>query len=156
MIGTTLHEGRASGPILRLDEPLSLWGGSDPETGTIVDRRHPQFGETLQGRVLVMPRGRGSSSSATVLAEQIRRGVGPSAIVIAEIDPILPIGALAAAALYGIAVPIVRIAMEEYETLPRSGSLRVDARADSAVLDLEDGDRTCGGRGALSPAQRGV
>lgn len=140
MIGTTLHEGCASGPILRLDEPLSLWGGSDPETGTIVDRRHPQFGESLQGRVLVLPRGRGSSSSATVLAEQIRRGVGPAAIVVAEIDPILPIGALAAAALYGKAVPIVRLGVQEYEALPRSGNLQVNATAGSAVLVLGQGD----------------
>ena len=32
--------GEAAGPALVLDEPLSLWGGVDPATATIVDRLH--------------------------------------------------------------------------------------------------------------------
>jgi predicted aconitase len=39
----TLVPGAASGPILRLDEPLSFWGGLDSATGTIIDRLHPQW-----------------------------------------------------------------------------------------------------------------
>jgi predicted aconitase with swiveling domain len=50
--------GEASGEVLRLDEPLSFWGGLDPTTGRIIDRRHPQVGESVADRVLVMPSGR--------------------------------------------------------------------------------------------------
>ena len=70
--GRTLFAGSASGPVVRLDEPLSLWGGMDPATGTVIDRRHPQSGEDLAGRVVLMPSGRGSSSSSSVLAEAVR------------------------------------------------------------------------------------
>jgi len=105
--GRVLVEGSAEAPALVLDEPLSLWGGLDPTTGRIVDVRHPQRGEVVTGRVLVMPSGRGSSSSATVLAEAIRLGTAPAGIVLGEPDEILAIGALVAAELYGISTPIV-------------------------------------------------
>jgi predicted aconitase with swiveling domain len=97
----------ATGEALVLDEPLSFWGGVDPETGTIVDARHPQHGASVTGRILVMPSGRGSSSSSSVLAESIRAGTGPAAIVLGEPDPILALGALVARELYGKVTPVV-------------------------------------------------
>ena len=102
-----LVEGEARGPALVLEEPLSFWGGLDPTTGEIVEASHPQRGEVVTGRILVMPSGRGSSSSATVLAESIRLGTGPAAIGLAEPDEIIAMGALDAAELYGIVVPVV-------------------------------------------------
>lgn len=91
---------------LVLDEPLSLWGGVEPTTGEIVDVHHPQRGERLAGLVLVMPAGRGSSSSASVLAEMVRLGTAPSAIVLGEPDLILAIGAEVAWELYGVRLSI--------------------------------------------------
>jgi predicted aconitase with swiveling domain len=103
----TLVEGEAWGQALVLDQPLSLWGGLDPATGRIVDVHHPQLGEVVTGRVLVMPSGRGSSSSSTVLAEAIRLGTSPAAIVLTEPDPILALGAIVARELYGRTIPVV-------------------------------------------------
>ena len=103
----TLVAGEAAGPALVLDEPLSFWGGLDPSTGRVVEVGHPQHGRVVTNRVLVMPSGRGSSSSATVLAEVIRLGTGPAGIVLGEVDQIVAIGALVAAELYGTAVPVV-------------------------------------------------
>jgi uncharacterized protein len=113
MNGRMLVPGEATGDALVLDEPLSLWGGLDPENGTIVEVHHPQRGESVAGRILVMPSGRGSSSSATVLAEAIRRGIGPAGIVLGEPDEIVAIGALVAAELYGTRVPVVIATPEE-------------------------------------------
>ena len=90
--GRTLVPGTAEGRALVLDEPLSFWGGVDPETGDITDVRHPQHGASVTGRILVMPSGRGSSSSSSVLAESIRAGTAPAAIVLGEADPILALG----------------------------------------------------------------
>ena len=95
------------GRALVLDEPLSLWGGMDPATGEIVDAHHPQRGARLTGRVVLMPSGRGSSSSASVLAEAVRAGTAPAAIVLGEPDLILAIGSAVAEELYGVSVPIV-------------------------------------------------
>ena len=103
----TLVAGTAVGPVLVLDEPLSFWGGLDPETGDVVDVRHPQRGANVVGRILVMPSGRGSSSSSSVLAEAIRAGTAPAAIVLGEADPILALGAIVARELYGKVTPVV-------------------------------------------------
>ena len=92
--GRTLVPGEAHGPALVLTEALSFWGGLDPATGKIVDVHHPQHGVVVTGSVLVMPGGRGSSSSSSVLAEAIRAGTAPAAIVLAEADPIIALGAM--------------------------------------------------------------
>jgi uncharacterized protein len=107
MNGTWLVEGRATGPALVLDEPLSFWGGLDPSTGEIVETGHPQRGEIVTGRILVMPSGRGSSSSSTVLVESIRTGTAPAGIVLGEPDDIIVVGALVATELYGVAIPVI-------------------------------------------------
>lgn len=103
----TLVPGIGRGQALVLDQPLSFWGGVDPATGEVIDVRHPQRGANIAGRVLVMPSGRGSSSSSSVLAESVRAGTAPAAIVLAEPDPILALGAIVARELYGREVPIV-------------------------------------------------
>ena len=112
---------------LVLDEPLSLWGGIDPATGTIIDANHPQRGASVRGRVLVMRSGRGSSSSASVLAEALRAGTGPVAILLGEPDLILSIGAAVAEELYGAVVPVAVLAPE-----------RLDSIVDGAPVDIAE------------------
>lgn len=124
--------GEASGPALVLDEPLSFWGGVDPATGDIVDVHHPQLGANIAGRILFMPSGRGSSSSSSVLAEAIRAGASPIAIVLAEPDPILALGAIVARELYGRTIPIVVASQPDV----RSGEVViVRAEVDSVRID---------------------
>jgi uncharacterized protein len=105
--GRALVAGEAAGPALVLEAPLSLWGGMDPHSGRLSDHHHPQLGATLTGRILVMPSGRGSSSSSSVLAEAIRLGTAPLAVLLDEADAILVLGALVAEYLYGRTCPIV-------------------------------------------------
>ena len=101
------------GRTLVLTDGLSLWGGMDPATGELIDAHHPQRGANLARRVVVMPSGRGSSSSASVLAEAVRAGTAPAAILLREPDLILSIGAAVAAELYGVDVPVVVLSPEE-------------------------------------------
>ena len=111
----TLVPGAASGPILRLDEPLSFWGGLDSATGTIIDRLHPQRGASVAGRMLMMPTGRGSSSGSATLAEALRLGNGPAAILMLERDAIVVVGAMVAAELYGLACPVALADSQDWE-----------------------------------------
>jgi uncharacterized protein len=129
----TLVAGTAEGPALVLDEPLSLWGGLDPETGSILDIRHPQRRANVTGRVLVMPSGRGSSSSSSVLAEAIRAGTGPAGIVLGEADPILALGAIVARELYDASIPIV-VASDVRVTT--GNIIVVSASASAAVIEV--------------------
>jgi len=120
-----LVPGSAEGLALVLDQPLSLWGGLDPETGRIVDRRHPQWDALVTGRVLVMASGRGSSSSSSVLAEAVRLGFAPAAIVLREPDAILVIGALVARELYGQAPPVVVVGPDVFATIRTGDAVRL-------------------------------
>jgi len=123
---TAVHTGKADGPTLILDEPLSIWGGLDLQTGIICDAGHPQCGLLVTGQVLVMESGRGSSSSASSLAEAIRLGTAPAGIVLARKDPILAIGALAAAELYGHRLPIVVVKNADWPALLKASHLNID------------------------------
>jgi predicted aconitase with swiveling domain len=139
----TLVAGTAEGRALVLDEPLSFWGGIDPANGDIIDARHPQHGANVAGRILVMPSGRGSSSSSSVLAEAIRAGTAPAAIVMSEADPILALGAIVARELFGTTIPVIVTA---------GSDLRTDdlatVRADETGVDVR-------GRGrGLRPGRR--
>jgi predicted aconitase with swiveling domain len=123
--------GHGSGAALVLDEPLSFWGGLDAETGRLIEPRHPQAGAILSGKVLVMPAGRGSSSASSVLAEALRRGTGPQAIVLAEPDEIIVLGALVANLLDGSAYPVVALGADDYASI-RTGD-DVTVRDDGTV-----------------------
>jgi len=120
-----LHAGEAEGELLVLDAPLSFWGGLDPATGIVIDRRHPQCGSSVAGRILALPGGRGSSSSSTVLAEAIRAGTAPAAILLGDVDEIIVLGALVAAELYGLAVPVLVLEARTFAALRTSGQARV-------------------------------
>ncbi len=128
-----LLEGAAQGRALVLDEPLSFWGGLDQHSGLIIDAHHPQAGADVSGRALVMPSGRGSSSSSSVLAESIRAGHGPALICLRETDEIVVLGALVAQLLDGVTVPVMvlepndhgRIADGELVTLHADGRVEV-------------------------------
>jgi uncharacterized protein len=132
----TLVPGRARGTALVLSEPLSFWGGIDPSTGRVIDAHHPQEGATVTGRILVMPSGRGSSSSSYVLAESIRIGTAPAAVVLGRADPIVALGAIVAAELYGTAVPVVVAGPEHFAAIEDGATLEIEAvAAEASILE---------------------
>ncbi|MEV6270655.1 DUF126 domain-containing protein [Kribbella sp. NPDC051936] len=128
--GRTLHPGSATGLPIRLTAPLSFWGGTDDQ-GRIVDAHHPQCGAVLTGRILLMESGRGSSSASSVLAEQIRARTAPAAIVLARADTIIPLGALVAAELYHLDLPVV---VAPYDAVPDDVLVRVSATSGQAAI----------------------
>lgn len=132
-----LHAGRASGTVLHLDLPLSFWGGTDHD-GTIIDAHHPQRGQSVTGRVLVMRAGRGSSSSSYVLAEQLRQHCGPAAIVLAERDAIVVLGAIVASELYGSDMPVAMVHEHDLTSLKTGQTVIVDCNG--AAGSVTQGD----------------
>ena len=134
--GTVLAPGSASGAALVLTEPLSLWGGLDAATGAIIDAHHPQRAVSVSGRVLVMPSARGSSSSASVLAEAVRLRTAPAAIVLGEVDLILAVGAAVAAELYGVQLPVVVLASADLARLSDGAIATIATRTGGARVSL--------------------
>ena len=133
----TLVPGAASGSALRLDEPLSFWGGLDSATGTVIDRRHPQWGVSVVGRILLMSGGRGSSSGSATLAEALRLGNGPAAILMLERDAIVVVGAMVAVELYGLACPVALANGRDWEALAAAASLALEAGPNGAAISAD-------------------
>lgn len=145
-----LVAGSATGPASVLTDPLSLWGGLDPDTGTVIDAHHPQRGIVIAGSVLVMPFGRGSSSSASTLLEAVRLRTHPTAIVMAEADDILVLGAIVAKALYGTTVPVIVVPRSDYDLIRTSDEVDIAedrlavSRAGQGVVSLKPRSETLG------------
>ena len=133
--GETLVPGLASGTVLVLSEPLSFWGGLDSATGRIIDAWHPQKGASMAGCVLLMASGRGSSSGSAVLAEAIRLGNGPAAIVLASRDAIVAVGAMVAAELYRKACPVVVVPAADWQAVSAAATASINAVDGGAVIE---------------------
>ena len=126
-----LTEGVAEGPVLSLDEPLSFWGAFEPRSGVILDVHHPQRGACVKDTVLVMTETRGSGSAPGAIAEAIRLGTAPVAIILAEADINLAVGAEVAATLYGRRCVVACVTAEELERL--RGAKRIAIAEDGVV-----------------------
>ena len=118
-----------------LQRPLSFWGGVDPLTGDIADPRHPLHGESTRGRILVMERVIGSSSSSAIMLELLRGGVAPAAIVVAEPDAILVLGILVAGELGHPTIPLLRVGEAGIAKLAALDGRRAIIR--DAILSVE-------------------
>ena len=108
--------GGARGTVLRLDEPVSFWGGVSAATSEIVLAGHPQRGERIAGQILVLPRPIGSSSSASVILELLHKGLAPRALILGVRDAILPIGVLVARQMGWDAIPVLAMADPPFRT----------------------------------------
>ena len=105
---------------LALTAPISFWGGVDPKTGVIADTRHPQSGQSIAGRVLLVPATVGSSSAAAILLELVHAGLAPAAMVLHEPDAILLLGLIVAKEM-GWTTPIaLRLDRDQFAALQGS------------------------------------
>lgn len=118
-----IGHGAGTGRLLVTDAPISFLGGVDPATGMIVEPGHPRHGESIAGRVLVFPHGKGSTVGSYVLYGLARNRVAPAAIVNEEAETIIAAGALMAG------IPLVDRPERPIHDLPDGVEATVDAAA---------------------------
>jgi predicted aconitase with swiveling domain len=94
LTGRVIKAGRAVGAALVSPEPLGFFGMVDAETGIVVERGHPLVGQSIAGRVLVFPTGKGSTVGSYSLYRLAKAGLAPAAIINAESEPIVAVGAI--------------------------------------------------------------
>jgi hypothetical protein len=92
--GRAIFEGKAEGQALVSSSPMSFYGGVNPDTGEIVERGSELAGQSVKGRVLVFPHGKGSTVGSYILYRLAKNGVAPSAIVNAKCETIVAVGAI--------------------------------------------------------------
>lgn len=139
--GRVLVAGAADGVTVKSMEPLSLWGGLNPDTGEVIDRRHPLSGRNVAGAILVIPHGRGSCSASGVLLEAIRNGTAPAGFIVSRVDPIIGLGSILGDELYGRPVPVIVLSEEAWGEIQDGDRIAIDV----------DGGVHCRRRDAESP-----
>ena len=94
MKGRTIFEGQAEGKALVTDIGISFYGGVDPNTGVILEKDHPLEGQSIADTILVFPRGKGSTVGSYTMYRLKKNGTAPRAILNAECDTVVAVGAI--------------------------------------------------------------
>ena len=96
MQGRVIRSGKAAGRALVSPEPIGFLGGVDPDSGVVVEPNHPLNGQSVAGRVLVFPTGKGSTVGSYTILRLARNGVAPAAMLNAQSEAIVAVGAIIA------------------------------------------------------------
>jgi len=122
-----IKAGQAEGEALVSPDPIGFLGGVDPDTGVVVEVGHPLEGQCVAGRVLVFPTGKGSTVGSYTLYRLARGGLAPAAIVNAEADPVVAVGAIIAEIPMVDQVDTARIRSGDWVRV-RDGEVMVEKR----------------------------
>ncbi len=121
MDGRSISPGSAEGEAIVSPEPIGFYGGIDLDTGVVIEKGHPLEGQSVTGKVLVFPNGKGSTVGSYVIYGLAKNGVGPVAIVNKETETIVATGAILAG------IPCVdKIDIDQINS---GDNLRIDADA---------------------------
>ena len=124
--GRKISPGRAEGEALASSMGISFYGGIDPETGRVVEKGHALAGQSITGKVLVFPSGKGSTVGSYTLYRLKKAGYAPAAILNAESETITAVGCIISGIPCVDHIPIEQI---------RTGmQVRVDAEAGTVEI----------------------
>lgn len=92
--GRVIKNGFAAGEALKTNEPISFFGGVDPETGIVIEKGHELEGKTVSGKILVFPYGKGSTVGSYILYRLKKNNKAPIGIINQYCEPIVAVGAI--------------------------------------------------------------
>lgn len=133
--GCCVVPGIGKGTVLKTSQSISFWGGVDPATGLINDPRHELFNQSVAGRVLVFPFGKGSSTGSLIMLELARINKAPAAIVNVRTEPILATGPIVCKHFYGKEIPIICLDEKALQKLQTGQNVTVDATANVIFMN---------------------
>lgn len=112
--GRAIRGGRGEGMALVSAEPVGFLGGVDPDTGVVIEPGHALHGQCVAGRVLVFPTGKGSTVGSYTLYRLAQNGLAPAAIVNAQSEAIVAVGAIIAGIPMADQIDIAQIATGQH------------------------------------------
>jgi len=92
--GRIIYKGKAEGEALVTNQPISFYGGVDPDTGTVIEKGHELKGQSVKGKILVFPTGKGSTVGSYTLYRMKKDGTAPAGIVNKECETVVAVGAI--------------------------------------------------------------
>ncbi|MDD4126450.1 MAG: DUF126 domain-containing protein [Methanomicrobium sp.] len=94
--GRGISKGKGRGALLKSSEPISFLSGVDPQTGIVMEIGHPLQGQSIAGKVLAFPYGKGSTVGSYVIYALKRNDKAPCAIINSKAETIIAVGAIIA------------------------------------------------------------
>ncbi|MFH1722333.1 MAG: DUF126 domain-containing protein [Candidatus Altiarchaeota archaeon] len=94
MKGRIINKGVAEGEALVSEDPISFYGGVDPETGNIADKDSKLDGQSITGKILVFPYGKGSTVAPYTIYQLAKNGKAPLAMINKEAETIVAVGCI--------------------------------------------------------------
>jgi uncharacterized protein len=92
--GRIINKGIVEGEALVTKDPISFYGGVDPETGIITDKDNELDGVSIRGKILVFPYGKGSTVGPYTIYQLAKLGTGPLAMINEECETIVAVGCI--------------------------------------------------------------
>ena len=92
--GRIIYKGKAEAEALVTTMPISFYGGVDPNTGIVLEKGHELQGQSVKGKILVFPQGKGSTVGSYTLYRMKKNGTAPTAMVNKETETIIAVGAI--------------------------------------------------------------
>ena len=92
--GRVISKGVAKGEALITTQPISFYGGVDPNTSEVIEKGHELQGKKMKGKILVFPNGKGSTVGSYTLYRMKKNGVAPAGIVNKECETVVAVGAI--------------------------------------------------------------
>ena len=92
--GRIIYKGTGEGEALTTTQPISFYGGVDPNTGIVIEKGHELQGKSVKGKVLVFPTGKGSTVGSYTLYRMKKNGTAPAGIVNRECETVVAVGAI--------------------------------------------------------------
>lgn len=92
--GRIIFKGVAEGEAMTTSQPISFYGGVDPDTSEIIEKGHELEGKRIRGRILVFPNGKGSTVGSYTLYRMKKNGVAPAGIINKECETVVAVGAI--------------------------------------------------------------
>ena len=86
--GRKIFKGIAEAEAIVTKDGISFYGGVDPDTGKVVEVGHELEGQSITGKVLVFPSGKGSTVGSYTMYRMKKNSTAPVAIVNKLIDTI--------------------------------------------------------------------
>jgi predicted aconitase with swiveling domain len=92
--GRKVVAGCVEGEAIVTHDTISGWGGIDPKTGTIIERRHELRGQSFKDKVLVFPGAKGSSGWSHYFHLARLAGAAPKAMLFNKMSTKVALGAV--------------------------------------------------------------
>lgn len=92
--GRKIYQGNVTGEALVTSMGISFFGGVDPDTGCVVEKGHELEGQSISGKILVFPTGKGSTVGSYTLYRLKANGLAPAAILNRDCETIIAVGCI--------------------------------------------------------------